>query len=95
MSNWRKFKVDEKNPGIIRGGPYDSQGGMLAGVHAQEICDRLNAYQQPGEASEPEEALVTEAMVNAAYNVLMQNHLVPAAVELALRAALKEQSNHE
>ena len=42
----RSFFVDAGTPGIVRGGFYDEMGGMLVGVHAQEVCDKLNALDQ-------------------------------------------------
>ena len=44
MSDWAKFYVDAVQPGIVRGGPFDSMGGMLVGLHAKEVCNRLNTY---------------------------------------------------
>jgi hypothetical protein len=44
MAKWCEFYVDKEQPGIVRGGPFDSMGGMLVGMHAKEVCDRLNNY---------------------------------------------------
>ena len=41
---WAEFYVDQNQPGIVRGGPFDSMGGMLVGVHAKEVCHRLNGF---------------------------------------------------
>jgi hypothetical protein len=40
------FFVDQKQPGVVRGGPFDASGGILVGVHSYEICDMLNDRQR-------------------------------------------------
>ena len=42
FKNLPKFYLDSSNQGIVRGGWFDQNGGLLAGVRAVEICDALN-----------------------------------------------------
>ena len=38
------FFVDPKQPGYVRGGPFDEMGGMLVGLHAGPVCKMLNEH---------------------------------------------------
>lgn len=46
VSNMPEFFVDPDQKGVVRGGWFDALGGILVGVHAQEVCDILNAHFQ-------------------------------------------------
>ncbi len=48
-----EFFVDRDQRGLVRGGWFDSMGGMLVGFHAQEVCDILNAHFQNIENKTP------------------------------------------
>ena len=39
-----KFYVDSQHPGIVRGGFFDADGGIIVGVRAQWVCDAMNAF---------------------------------------------------
>jgi len=45
----KKFFVDPSNLGWVRGGFYDDMGGMLVGMHANEVCNILNTHYEKEE----------------------------------------------
>lgn len=36
--------VDPDNPGVVRGGWFDTMGGMLVGTQAEFVADAINEY---------------------------------------------------
>ncbi len=36
------FYIDEVHPGVVRGGFFDRDGGLLVGSNAQWVCNALN-----------------------------------------------------
>lgn len=87
MSDEREWYADK---GYVRGGFYDEMGGMLVGVRAQDIANRLNELAELREVFRYAKGLCAGEDWNGGTAALYYRKPLREAVE---KAALQESSN--